>query len=106
VNPDLKLLTIIVHEQAKDSLVEILNSHEDVTSWIITTTEGHAFGTKDNPFETARDLVLGYVPRLKFEIVLSESALEDVVDRISLCKSCIEGTGLWYSTSLHDYGIF
>lgn len=102
----MKLLTVIIHEQARESFVELLNSQKEILSWTITPCEGHAFGNQANPFETARDLVLGYVPRLKFEILLPEQVLEVVIDRISLCRSCIEGTGLWYYTDIKETGTF
>ncbi|MBN2725430.1 MAG: DUF3240 family protein [Deltaproteobacteria bacterium] len=102
----MKLLTIIIHEQAKQNLIEILNAHKEVDAFTIINAEGHIMGSEGNPFETTRDLVSGYVPRVRFDIVLKNDALEDVVDRITYCQSCIEGTGVWYVTDIDDYAHF
>lgn len=100
----MKLLTLIVHREAQQDLLDLLMSHEHVRGFTTTRGEGHSCRTQHNPFETDRDRVLGYVPRVRVDVLLPEEHLPGVLDLLRGCESCVSGLGIWWVTTVDDSG--
>jgi nitrogen regulatory protein PII len=102
----MKCLTVIIHEAAKQKLVDTLLETKEVEGFTVLTGEGHSPHAKRNPFETKRDLVTGFVPRIRVDILLSESSIERIVSTLAQCDSCVEGTGLYWVSDISATGRF
>ncbi|MDY0000466.1 MAG: DUF3240 family protein [Polyangia bacterium] len=100
----MKCLTIIVHRSAKQHLLDQLRVTPEVRGFTTQPAEGHSEHTGDNPFETTRDLVLGYVPRERVDILLDETAVSPVLASLQNCDSCLRGRGIWWVTQVEQWG--
>ena len=91
-------LPLVIHETAKQDLIDHLLAREDVSGFTLSAAEGHSRNTGHNPFETTRDLVLGYVPRVRVDILVEDEAYPVLRDEICHCDSCVAGKGIWWGT--------
>lgn len=100
----MKCLSIVIHETARESLGDQLAHDPAVLHWQVAPVQGRYAGGAQNPFETAADRVAGNVPRVRFDILLEEPHIADVVGRVRMCRTCVKGRGLWWVTDLDDHG--
>jgi len=100
----MKLLSVIIHEGAKQNLIDTLMDMKEVGGFTTTPTEGHSRKGSKNPFETDHDLVAGYVPRVRLDILVTPDAIEQILSSLSHCESCVEGTGLYWVTEIESCG--
>jgi len=100
----MKCLTLIVHQTARQDLLDSLSSAPQVTGFTISKAEGHSERTGDNPFDTVRDRVLGFVPRVRVDVLIEDDEVDAVLARLRDCESCVVGRGIWWVTPVLDYG--
>lgn len=100
----MKCLSIVIHEAAQESLGDLLAHDPAVRHWQVAAVQGRYVDAARNPFETAADRVAGNVPRVRFDILLEEPHVADVVERLRLCRTCVKGSGLWWVTDLDAFG--
>ena len=100
----MKCLSLIIHRAAKQKLVDLLLDMREVESFTVVDGEGHSPNAQSNPFETKHDLVVGFVPRIRVDIILPKMAIERVLTSLSHCESCVEGTGHYWITEVEESG--
>ena len=100
----MKCLTLVTHASAKDDLIDFLLHHDKITGFTLTASEGHSRSTGDNPLESSRDRVLGYVPRVRIDVIVDEETLQSVLDQLCDCDSCVTGRGVWWVTPVEKWG--
>ena len=100
----MKMLTVIIHEGAKQNLIDILLEMDEVGGFTAIKAEGYFKEASKNPFESTLDQVAGYVPRVRVDILVSPHAIERILSSLSLCESCVEGTGLFWVTEVESSG--
>lgn len=76
-------LTLLIDVSVKQSLADKLRSLPEVERFIFTHVEEHSHQLEQDPLLSERDKVVGYVPRVRVEILLDQSALDKV--RKALC---------------------
>jgi nitrogen regulatory protein P-II 1 len=101
----MKVMTLIVRESAAQDLLDLLLCDDRISGFTTFPGHGHSCRTRDNPFETDADRVLGYVPRVKVEILLEDDAVEHVLERLQRCESC-SGQGVFWVTPVVESGAF
>lgn len=99
----MKCLTLIIHQSARQDLVDHLR-RSGVPGFTLSPAEGHSDETSHNPFETTRDRVLGFVPRYRVEVILEEDDLARILTYLRGCDSCVQGRGIWWVTRVEDHG--
>ncbi len=104
----MKCLTLIVAASAKRDLADKLRNIEEVEGFTILPCEGHSTETRHDVFQSVRDRVVGYVPRVRVDIILEdvhancviealkESFLTDDADRARI--------GIWFVTDIQASG--
>ena len=100
----MKCLTLVIHESAKQDLIDHLLGRQDISGFTLTAAEGHSRRTKNNPFETTREVVLGSVPRIRVDVIVGDDELPTLRDEICHCDSCVTGRGVWWVTEVQDWG--
>lgn len=100
----MKCLSLLVNESSKRELVELLRSLPEVSGYTVFRGEGHE--SKDQqPFATARDEVLGFVPRIRIDLFLASEHLEGVVEQLKRCNGCgTAGRGVYWVSSVDSMG--
>ena len=99
----MKCLSLIINESSKNGIVELMRSLPEVDAYTIFHGEGHYSGTIQ-PFESAHDEVLGYVPRIRIDIFLKEEDVDTVVQKIKTCSVCSSKLGLYWTSTVDDMG--
>jgi nitrogen regulatory protein P-II 1 len=100
----MKCLTLVIHDSAKQDLIDHLSASPDVSGFTLLPGEGHSVRTALSPFETVKDRVLGYVPRWRVDVILSEEALTRMQTYLRGSTCCAAGRGFWWVTEVLDSG--
>jgi len=100
-----KCLTLFVHAAVRDEVVDCLREDSEVSGFTLTEAQGHSSATaEDDPFLATRDRVVGYVPRVRIEVVLPDDAVDAVLDRVRASLSRGGTAGAWLVTDAEGFG--
>ena len=100
----MKLLTLIIHDNLKQDVADLLRNIEQVKGFTFSNAEGHGLQSEHDPFLSTRDKVMGFTPRVRADIVLENNDAEPVL--VALRKSnigCSKHTIYWI-TEAEGYG--
>ena len=100
----MKCLTLFLHAAVESEVVDCLRGNDDVPGFTLTTCQGHSRSTEHDPFLATRDRVVGYVPRIRVEIVLEDSHVEPTLAGLKSCLSSRGAVGLWTVTEVTSSG--
>ncbi len=104
----MKCLTLIVAASAKRDLADRLRNIEAVAGFTILSCEGHGSETQHDAFLSVRDRVVGYVPRVRVDIILEDAEVKGVLE--ALKKSFLTDDadcsriGIWFVTDIQASG--
>lgn len=99
----MRILSLIINESSKNELVELMRNLPEVEAYTIFHGEGHYSGNIQ-PFESAHDEVLGYVPRIRIDVFLEEAHVGKVIHQIKQCSTCTSRRGLYWTSTVDDMG--
>ena len=99
----MKCLSLIINESSQNDIVELMRRLPEVDAYTIFHGEGHYSG-HIQPFESAHDEVLGYVPRIRIDIFLNEKDVTPVIEHIKACSSCASKLGLYWTSTVDQMG--
>jgi len=100
----MKQLTLIVHADIKQALADTLRSLPQVPGFTFTQAEGHGLQRDRDPMLTARDLVVGYRPHVRVDILLHSDDVAAVLDALRTSKSGVAGRGHYWVTEVEREG--
>lgn len=100
----MKLLTIIGRASSRADLIDVLARLPEVSGFTVTSSEGHGRSGEEDPFESARDRVEGFVPRVRIELLVEESVVPRILEAIAESGSGRAGERLWWLQSLDEWG--
>ncbi len=100
----MKCLTLIVHASAKRDVADRLRNIPGVSGFTLVPCEGHSAETRQDAFQSVRDRVEGYVPRVRVDVVLEDAQITSVIE--TLKKGGPEGAriGIWFVSDIHESG--
>lgn len=99
----MKNLTLIVHHNAQQDVADRLRGLRQVQGFTFSPAEGH--GTQaDDPFLSARDQVVGYVPRVRVDILLEDAAVDGVLAALRGAETGPAGQGVYWVTEVAESG--
>ena len=101
----MKLLTLIVNASVHQAVTDQLRAHE-VTGFTVSHVEGHGPHTAQDQFLSARDRVVGFVPRVRVDIVLQSDQLTAVLDVVCAPGTGFAGHGTFWVSPVEDFGQF
>ena len=70
---------------------------------LIERGEGHYSGNIQ-PFESAHDEVLGFVPRIRIDVFLKNEDVDQVIARVKACSVCVSKLGLYWTSTVDSLG--
>ncbi len=100
----MKVLTIVVHTNVQQELTDLLRTMDPVRGFTFSHVEGHGAEVESDAFFSARDEVVGYVPRIRGDILLEDSDVDDVLAIICETKNRISGHGIYWVTPVEKGG--
>jgi nitrogen regulatory protein P-II 1 len=73
---------------------------EQVPGFTFSQVEGYGNEVENDPFVSARDAVLGHIPRIRTDILLEDNDVKEVLSRIRTQHSNITGQGVFWITDV------
>lgn len=98
----MKNLVLIVHANAQQDLADTLRSLSPVRGFTFTRVEGHGVQTDQDDFLSARDRVVGYVPRVRADILLDQHDVATVLAAVR--ASATAGQGVYWVLDVNEHG--
>ncbi len=99
----MKNLTIVVHAGVQQVLADSLRGLEQVEGFTFSHVEGHSRFSEEDPFLSARDKVVGYVPRVRVDVLLADSDVDTVLTAL-IEQSHLSGQGVYWVTAVEGEG--
>lgn len=100
----MKQLTLIVHADIKQALSDVLRGLSQVSGFTFTDAEGHGSQRDSDPLLTARDLVVGYRPHVRVDILLKDGDVNVVLDALRNSQTGVSGRGHYWVTEVEREG--
>jgi len=100
----MKHLTLIIHHNVQQDLADQLRSLEQVSGFTFSHVEGHGVQSERDPFLSARDKVVGYIPRVRVDILLEDNVVDSVLDTLRNTAQGIKGHGIYWVTPVEKNG--
>lgn len=97
-------LTMIVHAALQQELADCLRSIEELKAFIFTHVEEHSSQLENDDLLSARDKVVGYVPQVKVDILVSQGTAQEVLEKIRKTHCSFHGKGLYWISNVEDAG--
>ena len=98
----MKNLIMVVAAGIVPALTDALRDLQ-VGSFTVARVEGHGVGA--DTFMTARDRVVGHVPRARFDLLLEDTAVAGVLEALAGRQAEI-GHGVWWLVPVEQQGTF
>lgn len=99
----MKSLNIVIHAGAQQELADTLRTLEQVQGFTFTHVEGHSDHSDADPFLSARDKVVGYVPRVQVTVLLADADI-GVVLSVLLAEESFRGQGVYWVSPVEQMG--
>jgi nitrogen regulatory protein P-II 1 len=99
----MKNLTIVIHASAEQALADHLRTLEQVQGFTFTHVEGHSDHSENDPFLSARDRVVGYVPRVRLDVLLAAADVSAVLTAL-LAQESFRGQGVYWVSPVEQQG--
>lgn len=100
----MKILTLVVHTDIQQELTSLLRGIEQVPGFTFSHVEGHGMEVESDSFLSARDDVVGYVPRIRTDILLEDGDVDVVLRRLTDGENRITGHGIYWVTPVERGG--
>ncbi len=99
----MKSLTIVIHASAQQALADSLRAFETVQGFTFIHVEGHSNQSENDPFLSAHDKVVGYVPRVRVDLLLADLDLATVLTTL-LAEESFKGQGVYWVSPVEQMG--
>lgn len=100
----MKILTLIVHTDVQQKLSDFLRSVDQVSGFTFTHVEGHGVEIENNDFLAARDELVGYIPRVRTDLLIEDGDVEVLLEKMSDPKLGITTHGFYWVTPAQQGG--
>ena len=99
----MKSLNIVIHSGAQQELADTLRTLEQVQGFTFTPVESHSNHSDTDPFLSARDKVVGYVPRVQVTVLLADADVSTVLAAL-LADESFRGQGVYWVSPIEQMG--
>lgn len=102
----MKHLILIIHADLKQSTADLLHGLEEVDGFTFTNAEGHGSQSNNDLNLSDTDKVVGYVPRLRVDILLDDLKVEAVLRVFRQNNKSPQKLNFYWVTDVIDLGRF
>lgn len=100
----MKHLVMIVHASAQQDLADQLRTLKQVRGFTLSAAEGHGSQSEQDPLLSARDRVVGYVPRVRVDVLLDDAEVDTVIAALRAPACGLAGHGVYWVTAVEQSG--
>lgn len=101
----MKNLVLIVSASVQQSVTDHLRAL-GVPGFTVSQVEGHGAHTAEDPFLSSRDRVVGFVPRVRVDIVLPSERATAVLDALREPNTGLSGHGIFWVSPVERFDQF
>jgi nitrogen regulatory protein P-II 1 len=99
----MKKLSMVVHTSLQQELADLLRSLQ-LDSFMFSHIEEHSSQLEHDAFLSARDKVVGYVPKIRVDVILEDDRASAVLDDIRNSEISFKGRGIYWINELDESG--
>ena len=99
----MKKLSMVVHTSLQQELADLLRSLQ-LDSFMFSHIEEHSSQLEHDAFLSARDKVVGYVPKIRVDVILEDDRASAVLDDIRNSEISFKGRGIYWINELDEAG--
>ena len=100
----MKNLVMVVHANVQQDLGDRLRGIRQVQGFTFSHVGGHSHHTGQDRTLSPRDKVVGYVPRVRVDIMLEDADVAVVLKALAGADCGIAGHGVYWVTQVEQYG--
>lgn len=93
----------MIHAGVQQALADTLRTLEQVQGFTFTHVEGHSDHSEADTFLSARDRVVGYVPRVRLDLLLADADVSAVLAAL-LAEGSFTGQGIYWVSPVEQMG--
>ena len=101
----MKTLILIVNASVYQALTDHLRDL-DVAEFAVSHVEGHSAHVEADQNLSGIDRVVGFVPRVRVEVVLSAEQATSILEQLTTPGSILAGHGTFWISSVEGFGRF
>lgn len=99
----MKKLSMVVHSSLQMELADCLRNLQ-VENFMFSHIEQHCMQNEQDPFLSARDKVVGYVPQVRVDVLLTDDRARSLLEELRSAGCPFTGKGIYWITELEEYG--
>jgi len=99
----MKKLSMVVHESLQTQLSDYLRSQK-LETFMFTHIEEHSSHVEKDSFLSARDLVVGYVPQVRVDVILENDKIKSLLSDIKNSQGTFKGKGIYWVSDIDEFG--
>ena len=101
----MKCITLIVHASSKMALSDLFHRIPEIERFTMSDCEGYDESDLKGPFVSTGDRVVGFVPRVRIEVVVEDPAVDSVLESVREPKAGLAGLGIYWVTTVLTEGV-
>jgi nitrogen regulatory protein P-II 1 len=98
-----KKLSIIVHTSQQQELADLLRSLQ-LDSFMFSHIEEHSAQLESDALLSARDRVVGYVPKVRVDVILEDDRARTLLGEIRNSGVSFKGKGIYWINEVEEAG--
>ena len=99
----MKKLSMVVHSSQQQELADILRSLK-LECFMFSHIEEHSSQGEHDALLSARDKVVGYVPKVRLDVILEDDRTRTILDEIRGSRFSSKGKDIYWITDLEASG--
>ena len=100
----MKKFSMVVHSSLQQELADLLRSMQ-LDNFMFSHIEEHSAQRENDVLLSARDRVVGYVPKVRVDVILDDERALKLVDEIREARSSFKGKGLFWISAVENSGV-
>lgn len=100
----MKNLVMIVHANLQQDLADCLREQDEVQGFTFSHAEGHGNQLENDTLLSARDKVVGYVPRVRVDVLLDDDDVDAVITTLRARKCSVASWGVYWVIPVEQSG--
>lgn len=100
----MKKISIVVHTSLQQELADLLRSLQ-LDSFMFSHIEEHSSQQEQDVFLSARDKVVGYVPKVRVDVILEDERARTFISEIQSSKISFKGKDMYWITKVEESGV-
>ncbi|MCU7839808.1 MAG: DUF3240 family protein [Candidatus Thiodiazotropha sp. (ex Troendleina suluensis)] len=100
----MKILTILIHSEAQQELLDKIRSLKVINGFTFSHAEGHGTHVESDDFLAARENVVGHSARLRVDILLDEASCEQIIAVLKESEGMLKDHAVYWVTAVDSSG--